>query len=170
MTPISKAVNVVHYTKTVILFVSVLFFSYGNLYAAPSIIEGANKGNITPVSMPAMNSDLVHESPSHRVSNSKEYLIPRPSRNQSTDPGRSATVTPISSQLTSTIRADKLTVLIMRVQIALISEKFFEGGVDGVFESETRDAIQSFQARNGLTANGDITTETLNLLGVSALR
>ena len=57
---------------------------------------------------------------------------------------------------------------IMRVQIALTSLGLYQGVVDGVLNDGTKASLKMFQNVKGIEANGLMTTETLNSLGVPA--
>jgi His-Xaa-Ser repeat protein HxsA len=105
-----------------------------------------------------------------------QRLIPAPSlpktESQPTDPGRAAPVEPLpwltpEKNLTN---AEKLTLQIMRVQIALTTLGLYSGPVDGVLGAGTMESIKRFQVVKGLKTNGLMTTETLNALGVPAVQ
>ena len=66
----------------------------------------------------------------------------------------------------SSSSVDKLTLQILRVQIALTRLKFYSGRIDGAMTLETKDALQRFQSSQNLQVNGLMTTPTLNALGV----
>jgi len=51
-------------------------------------------------------------------------------------------------------------------QDKLAREGFYRGQIDGVLGPETRHAIVRFQSSRGLRINGDLTTETLDALGL----
>jgi peptidoglycan hydrolase-like protein with peptidoglycan-binding domain len=57
---------------------------------------------------------------------------------------------------------------IREVQQVLIDRGFFHGRVDGVFGPETREALISFQRKEGFEATGSIDTRTVGALGLSA--
>ena len=57
---------------------------------------------------------------------------------------------------------------IREVQQVLIHRGFFHGRVDGVFGPETREALISFQRKEGFEATGSIDTRTVGALGLSA--
>lgn len=95
-----------------------------------------------------------------------------PGTSNPTDPGRAAPVSPApappkASALTTT---EKLKLQIMRVQIALTTLGLFTGEVNGELDSSTQQAIKRFQIIKSLEANGLMTTETLNALGVPAVK
>ncbi|HKT23971.1 MAG TPA: peptidoglycan-binding protein [Terriglobales bacterium] len=56
---------------------------------------------------------------------------------------------------------------IRELQQVLIERGFYHGHVDGVFGPEMREAVISFQRKEGLEANGSIDTKTVNALGLS---
>ncbi len=56
--------------------------------------------------------------------------------------------------------------LVRQVQTALKEKGFDPGPVDGMMGPTTREALRRFQESNGLTANGQMTDETLDKLGV----
>jgi peptidoglycan hydrolase-like protein with peptidoglycan-binding domain len=57
---------------------------------------------------------------------------------------------------------------IREVQQVLIDRGFFHGRVDGVFGPETREALISFQRKEGFEATGSVDTRTVGALGLSA--
>jgi len=67
-------------------------------------------------------------------------------------------------------RAEKLKLQIMRVQIKLMSLKLYEGPINGVLGTTTITALKHFQTLKSLPANGQMTTDTLNALGIPAVR
>lgn len=91
---------------------------------------------------------------------------------QPTDPGRAAPVSPMPAQpknptLTT---AEKRTLQIMRVQIALTSLGLHTGPVSGVLDDQTKEALKRFQMVKGIEPNGLMSTETLNALAVPAVQ
>lgn len=58
--------------------------------------------------------------------------------------------------------------MIAKAQARLNALGFDVGTPDGSLGPRTKGAISRFQTSKGLTANGDLTPETLNALGVSA--
>jgi peptidoglycan hydrolase-like protein with peptidoglycan-binding domain len=71
------------------------------------------------------------------------------------------------SRSSSSIAADLSPDEIREVQQVLIDEGFLTGEVDGVFNARTRQALISFQRRNGIQATGRIDTRTVASLGLS---
>ncbi|ARP52585.1 peptidoglycan-binding protein [Alcaligenes faecalis] len=63
-------------------------------------------------------------------------------------------------------RSEKLKLQVMRVQIQLISLGLYDGAVDGVLGAQTVQALKQFQLLKSLPASGQMTTETMNALGV----
>jgi peptidoglycan hydrolase-like protein with peptidoglycan-binding domain len=58
----------------------------------------------------------------------------------------------------------------MRVQIALTSLGLYQGTVDGVLSAGTKESLKLFQNLKGIRADGLMSTETLNALGVPAVQ
>jgi peptidoglycan hydrolase-like protein with peptidoglycan-binding domain len=56
---------------------------------------------------------------------------------------------------------------IREVQQVLIDRGFFHGRVDGVFGPEVREALISFQRKQGFEATGSVDTRTVGALGLS---
>lgn len=54
------------------------------------------------------------------------------------------------------------------VQTKLSELGYYNGKIDGIFGSNTKSALISFQKDNGLTADGIAGTKTLNALGITA--
>lgn len=93
--------------------------------------------------------------------------------NQPVDPGRPAAVTPQPSPAPTTpamTLSEKRRLQIMRVQIALTSLGLYSGSISGELTNETKDAIKRLQIVKGLPETGQMTTETLNALGVPAVQ
>ncbi|MEW8199264.1 MAG: His-Xaa-Ser repeat protein HxsA [Candidatus Thiodiazotropha endolucinida] len=90
-----------------------------------------------------------------------------------TDPGRPAQVSPTPSQTRSQqslTDAEKKKLQIMRIQLELTMLGHYSDNVDGILGPKTRLAIKRFQLEKGLEINGRMTTDTLNALGVPAVR
>ncbi len=66
--------------------------------------------------------------------------------------------------------SEKRRLQIMRVQIALTSLGLYSGSISGELTNETKDAIKRIQIVKGLPDTGQMTTETLNALGVPAVQ
>ncbi|HJT46059.1 MAG TPA: peptidoglycan-binding domain-containing protein [Chthoniobacterales bacterium] len=52
------------------------------------------------------------------------------------------------------------------VQDRLVRDGFYSGQIDGVLGPETRHALVRFQTKRGLRISGELTTETLDALGL----
>ena len=52
------------------------------------------------------------------------------------------------------------------MQDKLVHEGFYNGQIDGVLGPETRHALVRFQTKHGLRVSGELTTETLDALGL----
>ncbi|MBB6182939.1 peptidoglycan-binding protein [Oleiagrimonas soli] len=63
--------------------------------------------------------------------------------------------------------ADRLKMIIMRVQAALYSKGYDPGAIDGVLSTQTKQALRKFQSAHNLPADAKMSTATLNALGVS---
>ena len=57
---------------------------------------------------------------------------------------------------------------VREIQTKLKNWGYYSGSVDGVYGAETRNAVISFQKKNGLTADGICGTKTLAALGISS--
>jgi len=57
--------------------------------------------------------------------------------------------------------------VVKQIQQKLKNWGYYTGSVDGVFGSLTKKAVQYFQSKNGLTADGIVGTQTLQKLGIS---
>ena len=57
--------------------------------------------------------------------------------------------------------------VVKQIQQKLKNWGYYTGSVDGVFGSLTKKAVQYFQRKNGLTADGVVGTQTLQKLGIS---
>lgn len=67
-------------------------------------------------------------------------------------------------------RAEKLKLQIMRVQIKLTSLRLYEGPINGVLGPATTAALKHFQTLKSLPPSGQMTTDTMNALGIVAVR
>lgn len=106
-------------------------------------------------------------------SSSRSSLYGSSGASNPTDPGRPAQVSPKpgqSSSNQSVSDADKKKIQIMRVQLELTMLGHYSDNVDGLLGPKTRLAIKRFQLEKGLDINGRMTTETLNALGIPAVR
>ncbi|NLF35265.1 MAG: spore cortex-lytic enzyme [Clostridiales bacterium] len=57
---------------------------------------------------------------------------------------------------------------VRQIQTKLSRWGYYDGAVDGIFGSQTTQAVRFFQQRNGLAADGVVGTATLNALGMSS--
>lgn len=100
-------------------------------------------------------------------------LYRTPGSNKPVDPGRAVPVSPIPTQKTSPAaftKAEKLRLQVMRVQISLLSLGLYSGPVNGELNSATKESLKRFQIVKGIKPNGLMSTETLNAMGVPAVR
>jgi len=67
-------------------------------------------------------------------------------------------------------RSEKLHLQVFRVQLRLNSLGLFNGQISGKLDDETKNALRMFQSVKGFPETGLMTTETLNALGVSAVK
>lgn len=146
-----------------------------------------NASDLDPVKLRPLNFEsdnlfAAHRSHSSHASHASHrsgsgggggYSAPRPSpapaaplSNSPVDKGRAAPVTPSSATTT----AEKLKLQVMRVQIELTTRGLYSGPIDGVLGPVTRDAITRFQTQKLLTPNGQMSTETLNALGIVSVQ
>lgn len=58
---------------------------------------------------------------------------------------------------------------VTQIQTRLKSWGYYDGSVDGVYGSETEQAVRYFQRRNGLTVDGQVGQQTLVALGIYKL-
>lgn len=56
---------------------------------------------------------------------------------------------------------------VKEIQTRLKEWGYYSGSVDGIFGTATRNAVISFQKKNGLTADGIVGSQTLSALGIS---
>lgn len=66
--------------------------------------------------------------------------------------------------------AEKLRLQIIRVQIRLNSLGLYDGEINGILDAQTRTALKYFQRVKSLPESGQMTTPTLNALGIPAVR
>ncbi|WP_200232387.1 peptidoglycan-binding domain-containing protein, partial [Rubrivivax gelatinosus] len=65
--------------------------------------------------------------------------------------------------------SEKRRLQVMRVQIALRQLGLYNGTVDGQLNADTKLGLEFFQNLKGLPQSGQMTTPTLNALGVPAV-
>lgn len=111
-------------------------------------------------------------SPSPSGPPDQEQRLIGPGTAQPTEPGRPAPVSPVPGKPAQPTlsTAEKRTLQIMRVQLALTTLGLYSGQVNGAIDDNTQKAITRFQIVKGLETNGRMTTETLNALGVPAVQ
>ncbi len=57
---------------------------------------------------------------------------------------------------------------VKKIQQKLKNWGYYKGAVDGIFGSQTREAVKYFQRKNGLTVDGIVGDKTLAALGISS--
>lgn len=140
--------------------------------------------NLRPLNLPGDNLFAAHRSHSSHASHRSSsggggYSTPRPAYQPApqpamrpVDPGRPESVSsqPPTQSSPSLTTEEKKRLQIMRVQIGLHSLGLYTGNVDGVLGNDTKEAIKSFQVLKDIKADGLMSTETLNALGVPAVQ
>lgn len=108
-----------------------------------------------------------HASHSSHVSSATSYGTP--SASPKTPPAQS-TPSRKSTAPNQARSKSSLAELVYRVQITLATKGYKVNNFDGVLGNQTRDAIKQYQKDHGLKANGRLSTNTLNSLGISIPR
>lgn len=131
--------------------------SGGGYYSSPPQIQRQQQQGVAP-------------SPSGPPA--QEQRLIGPGSAQPTDPGRAAPVSPVPGRPAQPTlsTAEKRTLQIMRVQLALTALGLYSSQVNGILDDKTQEAIKRFQIVKGLGTSGLMTTETLNALGVPAVQ
>lgn len=57
---------------------------------------------------------------------------------------------------------------VRKIQQKLKNWGYYSGGVDGIYGTQTQNAVKNFQRKNGLTADGIAGKATLNAMGISS--
>lgn len=57
---------------------------------------------------------------------------------------------------------------VRKIQQKLKNWGYYSGGIDGIYGTQTQNAVKSFQRKNGLTADGIAGKVTLNAMGISS--
>lgn len=57
---------------------------------------------------------------------------------------------------------------VRKIQQKLKNWGYYSGGIDGIYGTQTQNAVKSFQRKNGLTADGIAGKATLNAMGISS--
>jgi His-Xaa-Ser repeat protein HxsA len=150
-----------------------LFAAHRSHSSHASHRSGSGGGYSSPTpKQPAAPAEPGGSSPSpRRAPSSSSNLAPEGSA-QPTDPGRAAPVSPKpAAPRTPTFSTEeKRKLQVMRVQIQLTSLGLYTGAVNGTLDDATKEAIKRFQTVKGIEANGLMTTQTLNALGVPAVQ
>ena len=60
-------------------------------------------------------------------------------------------------------------IAVREIQRRLKQWGYYEGEVDGIYGSETADAVRFFQQTNGLSSDGIVGSATLEALGIPSL-
>ncbi|WP_122221048.1 His-Xaa-Ser repeat protein HxsA [Pseudomonas syringae group genomosp. 3] len=102
------------------------------------------------------------------VPTTNQYRSTTPSTTSGTTPGKSTSrgTAPSSTSSTQPTSAD-VSMLVRRVQLALMIKTYYSGPIDGVLGNSTRGSIMAFQADSGIVNSGKMDTPTLNALGIA---
>lgn len=92
--------------------------------------------------------------------------IPPPPLAPST-PSTTPNVIPKSEQRPLKPTPKDLSMMVVRVQAALMRRGYYSGDIDGRLGPETRAALYAFQEAQGIARNGRMNIETLTRLGIS---
>jgi len=65
-------------------------------------------------------------------------------------------------------RSQRFRAIVRRVQLALLAQGYYEGGIDGVVGPAMRAGLRRFQGSRGLSITGTITPQTLDALMISS--
>lgn len=57
---------------------------------------------------------------------------------------------------------------VRKIQQKLKNWGYYSGGIDGIYGTQTQNAVKSFQRKNGLTADGIAGKATLNAMGITS--
>lgn len=82
-------------------------------------------------------------------------------------PSTSRGAAPVSAPVPATPAAADVSMLVRRVQLALMIKKYYSGAIDGVLGNGTRGSIMAFQSDSGIVNSGRMDTPTLNALGIA---
>lgn len=119
-----------------------------------------------------------YSAPRYSAPTTSYYSSPAPTTNlyRSTTSGTTSVTTPRttnprtavpSSTPIGTAPAADVSMLVRRVQLALMIKKYYSGAIDGVLGNGTRGSIMAFQADSGIVNSGRMDTPTLNALGIA---
>jgi len=150
---------------------------------------------VTPLNLSVSRYLAAHRSHSSHASHSSHrssssggggYGVPSPTKpNQSSNPSKPVEknreadplgqpARPASSyppntnkDLASTLKdPEKRKNIVMRMQLALQFEKLYEGPVNGIMDTKTREAVIIYKKKKGLSGDMVLDAETLNLFGI----
>jgi His-Xaa-Ser repeat protein HxsA len=115
-----------------------------------------------------------YSSPRYSAPTTSYYSAPAPTTNlyRSTTSNSTAVTSPRPSTtrvapVAATPGAADVSMLVRRVQLALMIKKYYSGAIDGVLGNGTRGSIMAFQADSGIANTGRMDTPTLNALGIA---
>lgn len=97
---------------------------------------------------------------SHRSSSGSRRSAPMPS------PSESGRALPAPQAPARQPAATDTSMMVVRVQAALMRRGHYQGDIDGVLGEGTRTALRAFQKENGINQTGRMDIETLTLLGI----
>ena len=97
---------------------------------------------------------------SHRSSSGSRRSIPIPS------PSESGNALPAPQNPARQPPAADTSMMVVRVQAALMRRGHYQGDIDGVLGEGTRTALRAFQKENGINQTGRMDIETHTLLGI----
>ncbi|MBG6082537.1 His-Xaa-Ser repeat protein HxsA [Rubrivivax gelatinosus] len=104
-----------------------------------------------------------------RYDNSVQPAQPRERKSAGSGSSLAPATPPTKTETPALSNPEKRRLQVMRVQIALRQLGLYGGVVDGELNADTRLGLQYFQNLKGLPRSGQMTTPTLNALGVPAV-
>ena len=111
---------------------------------------------------------------SHRSSSGGGYRpsrpVPTPQPRDTSPPSRSAPSVPSRAPQTGTPlkpSIEETSMMVLRVQAALMRRGYYDGNLDGILGPKTRSAIKKFQESQGISQTGRMDIGTLTRLGIS---
>lgn len=111
----------------------------------------------------------VYTPPPPRKPTTRPAPTPAPRNERSTPPSSILPSSPAIAPNTfySEPSAQQIRDIVMRVQLSLKAYGYYEGKIDGMVGSQTREALKRFQSDYGLKVTGTITPEVLDAFKIS---
>ena len=137
--------------------------------AAETEEEEVLDGLVLPNTLNSNSEDLFAQHSSHRSHSSHGSHRSSSGSRRSTPlptPNESGVAPPVQQAPARQPPAADMSIMVVRVQAALMRSGHYQGDIDGVLGESTRTALRAFQKGSGIKQTGRMDIETLTLLGI----